>query len=626
MDIINPITITDSILTGSNVPENDATEYDPTSAYAQGNTVMVATSTANMHKTYECLTAQTAGITADILNDDCSDLSSWTDNDTGTGVSEVSPAGQFRFDTNAGIASRYRTIASPPDTFTLEIEAYFDSIGTYANVDDFRFYYTNGSWMLYVSCASDGLYIRKAGWTYGEVGTNILKSGSTAAWQKLRFQVDKTTESSATVEVFLDDESQGTVDCDYEPGSGTDGMIAFIQYGQTTDNMVTHLNSIKIATGLGPIVSVGDTPVGNVNWLEVDSTNRWKAFNGVLGSQTEQATKIEYILTPGEAIDSVALLNLESDTVDIVEIDSADNLIINGEAWTGASGTTQPTGWDKVGTPTDFTVYFGSYLKITTDAAGEGISQTINVTPETEYQFITKYINGTGDIAQIAIYDVTHSADIVAVTDLADATVWGLSYSNVFVTPAGCTSIKVSLLVKSSGDSVYFASAKLAPTEYSETVTTGATKTDVVKMDIPQIATGILTVTINKSGTAKIGELIIGQKISLGTTLASPPPKVSIEDYSSQSQDTFGHWTIVRRGYAKKMSLRTKIEATDLLTVRQNSDYIFGVLSACRSLMRVWIGDDNLSCMIVYGKYNTFELELSCNNYSLLDHDILGMI
>lgn len=635
MDIITPITITDTILIGSNVPENDATEYDPTSTYSVGNTAMVATYAANVHKTYENLVAQSAGLTADLLDDDCSSLDGWTSGDTGIGggVSEVSPAGQFRFDTNTSaagnyVASRTRTIATPPNTHTIEIKTYFDAIGDSATQDYFYLGYEGVLWIFHVRFFSDGLYIRKAAGALGEVGTNIVKCNATAAWQTWRFQVDKTTESAATVAVYLKEEGgefalQGTVDCDYET-AGNDGKLTLTQFGYTTDNRISHVDYVKVATGLGQIVTVGASPVGNTDWLEVDSTNRWKAFNGVLGSQTEQATKIEYVLAPGQTFDSVASMNLASDTVDIIVCDTANNLVTNGESWTGASGTTQPTGWDKIGTPSAFAIE-GGRLKITTAAANEGISQTITVVAATEYQLVLKYEGGVVDAAAIAVYDMTHSANILAQTALPFVN-HNSSYSYVFTTPAGCISLKISLIGVASTYSVYFDSVVLAPTDYSETVTTGTTKTDVVKLDLPGTATSILTVTVNQSTTAKIGELIIGTKTSLGATLASPAPKVSIADYSSQSQDAFGNWTIVQRGYAKKLTCSTKIEATETLTVRQNSDYIFGVLSACRSLMRVWIGDENLSCMIIYGKYDSFELELTCNNLSLLDLDILGMI
>jgi hypothetical protein len=95
------------------------------------------------------------------------------------------------------------------------------------------------------------LIISKTGAATTEVGVDIVKCNAGAAWQTFRFQVDVSGgEAAAVVEVFLDDVSQGTVDCDYEIAS-TNGRIYLRQRGSTTDNMLTHIDSIKIGTGLG---------------------------------------------------------------------------------------------------------------------------------------------------------------------------------------------------------------------------------------------------------------------------------------------------------------------------------------------------------------------------------------
>jgi len=195
-------------------------------------------------------------ITPDLLDEDCSDISDWTDGDKETAVSEVSPAGQFRFDTNAGAAGspyayRYRTLASPPATFTIEIKTYFDTLGTIVNVDFAMIFYTTATWRFSIEFASDGLFVTKTGGVREEIGTNIVLSGGGADWQTWRFEVDKSGgEAAATVEVFLDGVSQGTVDCDFEIG-GSDGHCRFLQFGFVTDNMVSHIDYYKIGTGLG---------------------------------------------------------------------------------------------------------------------------------------------------------------------------------------------------------------------------------------------------------------------------------------------------------------------------------------------------------------------------------------
>jgi hypothetical protein len=115
--VIEPIPITDTIFTGSNVPEADVQEFVAGTAYAVGDTAMVAVSTPNIHKIYQDLVAQSAGLTADLLDEDCSDISDWTNLGS---ASEVSPAGQFKFKvTTHGVAAQsgcYRSHGATPNT------------------------------------------------------------------------------------------------------------------------------------------------------------------------------------------------------------------------------------------------------------------------------------------------------------------------------------------------------------------------------------------------------------------------------------------------------------------------------------------------------------------------------
>lgn len=64
-------------------------------------------------------------------------------------------------------------------------------------------------------------------------------------------------------------------------------------------------------------------------WLEVSATNRWKAFDGKVGSQTSQATSITFEITPGEIVDSIAFLNLDAETVQIVSTDPTEGEVYN---------------------------------------------------------------------------------------------------------------------------------------------------------------------------------------------------------------------------------------------------------------------------------------------------------
>lgn len=61
-------------------------------------------------------------------------------------------------------------------------------------------------------------------------------------------------------------------------------------------------------------------------WLDCGFNNRWKMFDAVVGSQTTQTTSISVTLQPG-LIDSIAFLDLEAATIDIVMTDPTDGVV-----------------------------------------------------------------------------------------------------------------------------------------------------------------------------------------------------------------------------------------------------------------------------------------------------------
>lgn len=60
-------------------------------------------------------------------------------------------------------------------------------------------------------------------------------------------------------------------------------------------------------TGNNPTVT--SSPI---YWIEVGPTNRWAVFDTSVSTQTEQANNITYQLIPGEAINSIGVLNIKS--------------------------------------------------------------------------------------------------------------------------------------------------------------------------------------------------------------------------------------------------------------------------------------------------------------------------
>ncbi len=112
-------------------------------------------------------------------------------------------------------------------------------------------------------------------------------------------------------------------------------------------------------------VTGGDSPEVDVTndvpkWLEISATNRWKAFDEKVGSQTSQATTITFEITPGEIIDSLAFLNMDCVTIQVVSTDPVEGEVYNetidmlSTIVTGSSGIYD---W--------YTYFFSSSYKVT---------------------------------------------------------------------------------------------------------------------------------------------------------------------------------------------------------------------------------------------------------------------
>jgi hypothetical protein len=370
-------------------------------------------------------------------------------------------------------------------------------------------------------------------------------------------------------------------------------------------------------------------------WYDLGATNRWKTFDAKVQSQASQATPLNWVLNPG-LIDSISLLNIDATEIQIIMADQNTDLVLNGTAWTGATGVTPPNSWDLVGSPSDFTIDGGA-LKITADAANEGISQTITVVPGTEMQLLGIYRNTAGDIAQYAVYDVTNAADILVTTDLGSSTV-DSTLSYVFTVPAGCTSIRISLMAKANGDIVWFDTVSLSDVVYNKTVETLSTipvidwytyffepiiraidimKTDIAEIGAPPISTASVTIIVTyAAGTAKCGEIVMGLKFEIGAMRYNP--SVGIIDYSIKATDDDGNMTITERAYSKRMSCDLMIKNTII-------DEVLRQLTLYRAKPLVYVGSEDYSALIIYGFYKSFEIIIPYPNFSECSLELEGL-
>jgi len=113
---------------------------------------------------------------------------------------------------------------------------------------------------------------------------------------------------------------------------------------------------VDVTGGSSPEVDVlATTP----KWAEVSATNRWKVFDAAVGSQTTQATSMTYKITTGEQFDSIAFLNCDAASIQIVMTDPAAGEVYNETVYllsTLVAGANTVYDWHSY--------FFSSYFRI----------------------------------------------------------------------------------------------------------------------------------------------------------------------------------------------------------------------------------------------------------------------
>lgn len=133
-------------------------------------------------------------------------------------------------------------------------------------------------------------------------------------------------------------------------------------------------------------------------------------------------------------------------------------------------------------------------------------------------------------------------------------------------------------------------------------------------LDLPT-TNGQITVTVTATGQASVGTLLVGRIVGLGLTEASPT--AGIIDYSRKEVDDFGAVTIVPRAWAKRMAVQALIR-TDAVDVVANR------IAAVRARPSLWIGDESLGSLTVYGFFKDFSITVG-ENVSRLSVTVEGL-
>lgn len=144
---------------------------------------------------------------------------------------------------------------------------------------------------------------------------------------------------------------------------------------------------------------------------------------------------------------------------------------------------------------------------------------------------------------------------------------------------------------------------------------------DVLFQDLPKYAVVTIDITITKiSGIAACGVCLLGSSrdISSEGLGVESGAKISIDDYSVKTRDSFGNYTIVQRTFNRRADFTVVIESS-------NVDAVINLLSNYRATPVLYIGYGDYKSTVVYGFYKSFEVEIAYKSISYCTIQLEGL-
>lgn len=144
-----------------------------------------------------------------------------------------------------------------------------------------------------------------------------------------------------------------------------------------------------------------------------------------------------------------------------------------------------------------------------------------------------------------------------------------------------------------------------------------ARRTTVVITDLPPYTGMTITISIGGTGTVSCGTCVVGRVYDVGSTLYGA--QVGITDYSTKTTNAYGATTVTQRGYARRMSARTALDAAAM-------DRTAARLSAVRATPVVWIGSDDIESTVVYGWIKDWGVDLALPSVYYCSLTVEGLV
>lgn len=135
--------------------------------------------------------------------------------------------------------------------------------------------------------------------------------------------------------------------------------------------------------------------------------------------------------------------------------------------------------------------------------------------------------------------------------------------------------------------------------------------------DLPAYTDGVVTVTIdNTGGTAKCGNLVIGELFDLGKTLTDMEPVV--RDISRYTTDAFRRRTYISKGSVRELNATVMFDTAKHDQIQRVMEQLVGTPTA-------WIGARKFSTSIIWGR-GSYRPTLTTSEKSDARYEIEGEV
>lgn len=147
-------------------------------------------------------------------------------------------------------------------------------------------------------------------------------------------------------------------------------------------------------------------------------------------------------------------------------------------------------------------------------------------------------------------------------------------------------------------------------------------RTEVVVEDIPPYANNEITLTVSATeGTqVGIGAAVFGQARDISSTGlgVEQGARFGIDDYSIKTRDSFGNYVITERAFSDKANVTVFVNNSELSSIKN-------FLTSLRATPVVFIGSKKWDYLTIYGFYKNWEVDVAYPDFSVLSMEVSGL-